>query len=377
MKTELALSHATLTLHRFPYRQHETLQAWDAGDEYLLQHIDSLSLKPEQQILVINDSFGALSCALSSQHQVTMMSDSFIARQATIENLQRNQCREVNFLNTMADIPDNIDLAIMQIPRNNRHLTWLLARLKARLPKTTTLIAVNKAKEIHTSTLQLFERYLGDTKTSLAWKKHRLVFCQPTADPVNMPPESIQWSVDDYSIMLENLPNVYSGERLDLGARFLLPHLPQQAELTNIIDLGCGNGVLSVRLAQLNPQAHITAIDESYMAIESTSRNLKHNLASHQNFHCQVNNCLDGFDSDMAQLIVCNPPFHQQQAITDHIAWQMFCDAKRVLANNGKLLIIGNRHLGYDSKLKRLFGRAQVKTLASNPKFVILQAIKR
>ncbi|QSA19272.1 methyltransferase, partial [Vibrio furnissii] len=76
-------------------------------------------------------------------------------------------------------------------------------------------------------------------------------------------------------------------------------------------------------------------------------------------------------------LVVCNPPFHQQQAITDHIAWQMFCDSKHVLRKGGKLLVIGNRHLGYDVKLTRLFGRSQVKTVASNQKFVILQAIKQ
>jgi 16S rRNA (guanine1207-N2)-methyltransferase len=70
---------------------------------------------------------------------------------------------------------------------------------------------------------------------------------------------------------------------------------------------------------------------------------------------------------------MCNPPFHQQQAITDHIAWQMFCDAKRVLTNHGRLLVIGNRHLGYHAKLKRLFGNVSV--IASNKKFVILQAV--
>ena len=45
-------------------------------------------------------------------------------------------------------------------------------------------------------------------------------------------------------------------------------------------------------------------------------------------------------------------PFHQLQAITDHIAWQMFSDAHRVLPQ-GRTLIVGNRHLDYHNKLKR------------------------
>jgi 16S rRNA (guanine1207-N2)-methyltransferase len=42
--------------------------------------------------------------------------------------------------------------------------------------------------------------------------------------------------------------------------------------------------------------------------------------------------------------------------------------------NGGILHVVGNRHLGYHIKLKRLFGNC--KTIASNGKFVILQASK-
>jgi 16S rRNA G1207 methylase RsmC len=73
-------------------------------------------------------------------------------------------------------------------------------------------------------------------------------------------------------------------------------------------------------------------------------------------------------------LILCNPPFHQQNATTDHIAWQMFRDSHRVLKKGGELRIIGNRQLGYHIKLKRLFGNE--KLITSNEKFVTLSAIK-
>src|SRR5690606_20111424 len=118
-------------------------------------------------------------------------------------------------------------------------------------------------------------------------------------------------------------------------------------------------------------------VDESFMAVESARQNLVANLGNERKIECIANNCLDGFEPATTELVVCNPPFHQQQAITDHIAWQMFCDSKHVLRKGGKLLVIGNRHLGYDVKLTRLFGRSQVKTVASNKKFVILQAIKQ
>jgi 16S rRNA G1207 methylase RsmC len=70
--------------------------------------------------------------------------------------------------------------------------------------------------------------------------------------------------------------------------------------------------------------------------------------------------------------VLCNPPFHQQTATTDHIAWQMFNDAFRVLKKGGELRIIGNRQLGYHVKLKRIFGN--YNEIATNNKFVTLSA---
>ncbi|CAH8199407.1 Ribosomal RNA large subunit methyltransferase G [Vibrio aestuarianus] len=376
MKTELTLHERSLSLHRFPKRTNETLQAWDAGDEYVINYVEEQGLDAGKRILILNDSFGALSCWFSQNHHVTMMSDSFISHRGTLKNLHNNGGNEIELLTTMDDIPQHIDLVLFQLPKSNRHLIWQLVQLRNQLPTSCPVIAVNKAKEIHTSTLKLFEKYLGETTTSLAWKKHRLVFSVPNCTPIQEVNSFVEWDVDGESIHLKNLPNVYSGESLDLGARFLLQHLPQDPNLRHVIDLGCGNGVLSVKMGQLNPQARITCVDESFMAVESARQNLMDNLGEDRNIQCITNNCLDGFKQDSAFLVLCNPPFHQQQTITDHIAWQMFCDAKHVLNKGGQLLVIGNRHLGYDVKLARLFGQDQVKTVATNNKFVILQATK-
>lgn len=376
MKTELTLHERSLSLHRFPKRTNETLQAWDAGDEYVINYVEEQGLDAGKRILILNDSFGALSCWFSQNHHVTMMSDSFISHRGTLKNLHNNGGNEIELLTTMDDIPQHIDLVLFQLPKSNRHLIWQLVQLRNQLPTSCPVIAVNKAKDIHTSTLKLFEKYLGETTTSLAWKKHRLVFSVPNCTPIQEVNSFVEWDVDGESIHLKNLPNVYSGESLDLGARFLLQHLPQDPNLRHVIDLGCGNGVLSVKMGQLNPQARITCVDESFMAVESARQNLMDNLGEDRNIQCITNNCLDGFKQDSAFLVLCNPPFHQQQTITDHIAWQMFCDAKHVLNKGGQLLVIGNRHLGYDVKLARLFGQDQVKTVATNNKFVILQATK-
>lgn len=53
----------------------------------------------------------------------------------------------------------------------------------------------------------------------------------------------------------------------------------------------------------------------------------------------------------------------------------MFTDSRDVLIKSGHLVVVGNRHLDYHIKLKKLFGGAKV--LASDKKFVILGTAKR
>ncbi|GAD90837.1 ribosomal RNA large subunit methyltransferase G [Vibrio halioticoli NBRC 102217] len=376
MKTELVLHDQQFTLHRYPKRASETLQAWDAGDEYVINHFIETPLPLGSKVLILNDNFGALSCWFSHEHHVYLQTDSLVSQKGAQQNLLLNQCNEITLLHSTDAMPNDIDAVIMQLPKSNRFLTWQLHQLKTHLNPETPVVAVNKANAIHTSTLKLFEKHLGETRTSLAWKKHRLVFSQVGDQATPIVDEKTTWDVPEHNMQLNNLANVYSGESLDLGARFILEHLPQGSKHKNIIDLGCGNGVLSVKLGRNNPLSTITSVDESFMAVESARMNVTANVDNPERYTFLANNCLEDFKKDSYDLVVCNPPFHQQNTVTDHIAWQMFCDAHNVLETAGELLVVGNGHLGYLAKLTRLFGKGRVSVVASNKKFVILSAKK-
>ena len=71
---------------------------------------------------------------------------------------------------------------------------------------------------------------------------------------------------------------------------------------------------------------------------------------------------------------ICNPPFHQQHSIGDHIAQAMFRDAHKHLAGNGEFWVVGNRHLNYGQALRRLFPKT--RSIGSNNKFSIFCATK-
>ncbi|MGW3909121.1 class I SAM-dependent methyltransferase, partial [Streptomyces sp. NPDC005056] len=74
-------------------------------------------------------------------------------------------------------------------------------------------------------------------------------------------------------------------------------------------------------------------------------------------------------------LVLNNPPFHSHQATTDATARTMFHGARTALRQGGELWVVGNRHLGYHTQLRRTFGNCT--TVAGDPKFVVLRAVKR
>ena len=230
-------------------------------------------------------------------------------------------------------------------------------------------------KSIHSSVLSLLEKHLGATTTSLAQKKARLAFVSFDIS-VEAKPSKFPYSFrTNDGIMLVNHANVFSRQKLDIGTRFFLPNIPDDIDQGHIIDLGCGNGALGTKAGQLNPKAKVTFVDESYMAIASAQESWSANNLNLEQARFTANDCLTGFEPNSADLILCNPPFHQGDTVGDHIAWRMFTQARSVLKPGGELRIIGNRHLGYHVKLKRLFGGCRIH--ASDPKFVILCSKKR
>ncbi len=371
--TLFEMSDYSLNLQRFPRTGDDSaLQAWDAADEYLLQQEI-----PQGPVFVFNDNFGALTCALVHQgRQVWHISDSLNSQQSAQQNLALNGLDESNvtFIDSMTALPLTPAVALIKVPKTLALLEFQLGTLREVLQPETVIIAGAKAKDIHNSTLALFERIIGETKTSLAKKKARLIFSRFTVAEMTPRDVTERWPLEGTPYIIHNHANVFSRQSLDIGARFFMRHLPRGLE-GDIIDLGCGNGVIGLKALADNPDACVHFVDESWMAVASAQINAETNLP-HELSRCRftVNNVLSGFAPDSYSAVLCNPPFHQQNAITEHVAWQMFRDAFRCLQYGGELRIVANRHLDHDRKLKKLFGNCQV--VGSDTKFVVLRSVK-
>ncbi len=360
-------------LERLPRRKRELLRAWDAADEYLLQQLESLDLSASRP-LIINDSFGALSIALSQLNPVSW-SDSWLAQQAARENLITNNLDDsvVEFLPSTAGLSGNFDLVLIKVPKNLALLEYQLIQLKPHLHNDSKVILAGMVKSMPATIWKMLEQIIGPTETSLAYKKARIVTAKP--DPGLAPVKSrypTSWKLENTEYTLLNHANSFSRDRLDNGTRLMLQHLPASEGAIDIVDLGCGNGVLGMIAAEQNPEANMSFIDESYMAIASARHNMQQltNYTGHADY---VNaDGLKSFADDSCDLVLCNPPFHQQQAQLDTVALSMFAESARALREGGALWVIGNRHLHYHNKLKSWF--RQVELVASDRKFVLLKA---
>jgi 16S rRNA (guanine1207-N2)-methyltransferase len=382
---QFQLERSTSQQHsRQPTKGHESnLQAWDAADSYLLHWLNEQGLdKPglaKPHTLVLNDNFGALTTAIHSW-QPSHQTDSYLAQQACRQNLLRNQLNpeSVTWLNSLETPATQPGLVLLKIPKTLALLEDQLYRLRPLLSPDCLFAAGVMVKYLSPNVFRLFEKIIGPVTTSLAQKKSRLLFCKPDAALLNTEQQSpypTQYQLEDSDFVISNHANVFSRASLDIGTRLMLKHLPEDVGRCNIIDLGCGNGLLGLLAAANNPEARLQFYDESYMAIASAEANFRHNLGADRQAQFQANDCLAGVADQSADWVLNNPPFHQQQTIGDHIAWQMFKDSHRVLKTGGCLQVIGNRHLNYHVKLKRLFGNCH--TVASDRKFVVLKAVKR
>lgn len=167
-------------------------------------------------------------------------------------------------------------------------------------------------------------------------------------------------------------PGVFAWDRIDAASALLAASLPDDLR-GRAADLGAGYGYLAVELLQRC--SGIVAVD-LYEAEARALALAERNLAPFASraaleFHwCDVAEGLRGrYDT-----IVVNPPFHaQSRADRPDIGRAFIAAAADALEPGGRLWLVANRHLPYESVLDARFGA--VRTVAQAQGFKVIEAI--
>lgn len=382
-----------LGLERFPRDPSGTLRAWDAADEYLLGDCSTQAGQgfTARNILLVNDSFGALAIALQGifpSATIHSWSDSYLAGRALEANLRSNGVNTGQIcFHCSVDLPmGDYDLIILKVPKQLAMLDYQLSAIVAAHRPDQQVLAAGMTKYLSRGSIALLQDYYTAVQASRAHKKARILYLsEPSSaarrEGLNSGPTC--YSDPELGFSLSNHANLFSRDRLDLGARNMLAcfgQLPGGAR--RVVDLGCGNGVLGIMARRSLGQGEYLFVDESVMAIDSAKQNFRKVYGHQDGAEFRLDDCLSqtlangwgtsaGRDADW---ILCNPPFHQGQAINDRVAKRMFRHAQRLLKPGGEFWVVANRHLGYQRDLRRLFGYCE--QLGGDRKFVVLRAVR-
>lgn len=370
----------SLNLDRWPPDVGGRLRAWDAADEYLLLRLAALAPAPGGAPLLVGDQWGALGVALvAGGLRPVAWGDSHLGRLALAENLRRNGLDPgaVPFTGADRPPPGPHRLALLRLPKDLDGLDDTLRRLRGALAPGATLLAGGMIKHTPTRAWRLLERIVGPTATTPGWRKAR-VGAAVLGDRELPPPAPPRSYRPLPPLELAGAPGVFGGGRLDGGTALLLRHLPEGEAPLAAADLGCGDGVLALALALRCPRARVLGVDESYRAVACAEANLARNEGVLPGERGRVRFAAADGLADAApgtlDLVVCNPPFHQGHAVADVVAARMFAQALAALRPGGRLVVVGNRHLGHHAKLARLFGGHQL--LDGDARFVVLAATR-
>lgn len=351
-----------IKIERIPKSNNRSLKAWSSADEYLLAKAEELKSQNDS-VIVLNDRFGFLANHLSLLFkEVYVINDSYCSNKACQENLKNNKIDvNVHFLNPLSEIPKNVKFAFLKIPKSNDLFELYINQL-VKSNKNIEVYAGFMTRNFNASIIDIAEKYFENISQSLALKKSRILIClKPYADVES---ELINNISSAHGSDYKQYFGVFSSKKIDVATEFLISEYENlKFEFTKALDLASGNGVIARNLQEVNQNAEIHLIDDSYLAVESSKFNIEGEKIHFHNT-CDLDELNEKFD-----LIITNPPFHIEFENNIEVSLELFKQAKSHLTDNGKFIVVANKHLNYLTHLERMFDFAE--EFSSNERFVI------
>lgn len=164
---------------------------------------------------------------------------------------------------------------------------------------------------------------------------------------------------------------VFSKSKLDFGTRCLLENLPLEEIKGEILEVGCGYGVIPIILTRIVDKIEsFDAVDVNKRALHLAEMNKKENFAPKVNFF--LSDCYKNINKKY-DVIISNPPIRAGK----NIVYEIVMNARNYLKEDGKLFIVINKNQGAKSLYKDLEKVYKCELINKKKGFWIIKCILR
>jgi len=271
-------------------------------------------------------------------------------------------------------------VVLLRLPRGLAALRDVAEHVAREAGPDVVLLAGGRVKHMTHAMNDVLAESFGDVRASLARGKSRVLVAsspRPVRDDLTYPETS---DLPDVGLRVVAFGAAFAGAGLDLGTRFLLEQLDAPdgrlpgTEPRDVVDLGCGTGLLAAWAARRWPGARVVAADRSDAAVRSAAL-----TATANGVGDRVRTVRDDAGATLADasadVVLLNPPFHDGAALRTDAAHRMFATAGRVLRPGGALWCVWNSHLRYRPALERAVG--PTTQVARGPRFTVTRSLRR
>lgn len=283
-------------------------------------------------------------------------------------------------------LPDHAraDVVLVRVvPEKLPMLQLLHDALRVLRPGGRCLVAGANAEGAK-SAATLLQRLVGHAKLLEQHSSHRLVVAvrpdtlPPCPDDLVTPyidPEYFHETnvvLGGHPYTLSSRPGVFSWEHLDEATAMLASLMDVRAG-ERVLDIGCGAGALGALAATQSGTGTVALVDVDHEAVRSAQRTL--HAAGCTNARALSSDIASAVAGESFDVVVANPPFHVGRHTDLEVPRQFMREAHEALVVGGRLWLVANRTLPYESMLTELFGAYQIAH--DGQRFKVLRAVKQ
>lgn len=178
----------------------------------------------------------------------------------------------------------------------------------------------------------------------------------------------IEFYFNDKKYNLYSDNGVFSKDKFDYGTRLLLDSIDISKLSGNVLDLGCGIGVVGIILGTINKNINIDMIDINDRALSLVRDNLTLNKVKANVFSSDVySNVNKKYD-----YIITNPPIRAGKEVVR----KFLLGGYDYLNDNGILYFVMRKDHGVKSMIKELENKYNVTIINKDKGFYILSLTK-